>query len=98
MPRRRRRRWLLQLAGCATGLGRAPIQGYARHSSSASRGMPVFSPGADRIRCSAMSSVPVLPERARVVVIGGGIIGCSVAYHLARMGWKDVVVLERDRL
>src|SRR6188472_2402592 len=43
-------------------------------------------------------SVPVLPQRARVVVIGGGIIGCSVAYHLAKMGWKDVVVLERDRL
>jgi 4-methylaminobutanoate oxidase (formaldehyde-forming) len=32
------------------------------------------------------------------VVIGGGIIGCSVAYHLAHMGWKDVVLLERDRL
>lgn len=43
-------------------------------------------------------SDPVLPERARVVVIGGGIIGCSVAYHLAHMGWKDVVLLERDRL
>lgn len=41
---------------------------------------------------------PALPARARVVVIGGGIIGCSVAYHLAQMGWKDVVVLERDRL
>jgi glycine cleavage system aminomethyltransferase T/glycine/D-amino acid oxidase-like deaminating enzyme len=41
---------------------------------------------------------PALPQRARVVVIGGGIIGCSVAYHLAHMGWKDVVVLERDRL
>ncbi len=39
-----------------------------------------------------------LPSRARVVVIGGGIIGCSVAYHLAHMGWRDVVVLERDRL
>ncbi|HUH01890.1 MAG TPA: FAD-dependent oxidoreductase [Kofleriaceae bacterium] len=44
-----------------------------------------------------MSSV-VLPERARVVIIGGGIIGCSVAYHLAHMGWKDVVLLERDQL
>ena len=39
-----------------------------------------------------------LPERARVVVIGGGIVGCSVAYHLAHMGCKDVVLLERDRL
>ena len=39
-----------------------------------------------------------LPQHARVVVIGGGIIGCSVAYHLAHMGWKDVVLLERDRL
>jgi len=41
---------------------------------------------------------PQLPQRARVVVVGGGIIGCSVAYHLAHMGWKDVVLLERDRL
>ncbi|WP_343907234.1 FAD-dependent oxidoreductase [Nocardioides aquiterrae] len=39
-----------------------------------------------------------LPDRARVVVIGGGVIGCSVAYHLAHAGWTDVVVLERDRL
>jgi 4-methylaminobutanoate oxidase (formaldehyde-forming) len=39
-----------------------------------------------------------LPQRARVVVIGGGIIGCSVAYHLAHMGWRDVVLLERHRL
>jgi 4-methylaminobutanoate oxidase (formaldehyde-forming) len=42
--------------------------------------------------------LPVLPSRARVVVVGGGIIGCSVAYHLAHMGWKDVVLLERDQL
>jgi glycine cleavage system aminomethyltransferase T/glycine/D-amino acid oxidase-like deaminating enzyme len=39
-----------------------------------------------------------LPERARIVIIGGGIIGCSIAYHLAHMGCKDVVLLERDRL
>jgi 4-methylaminobutanoate oxidase (formaldehyde-forming) len=43
-------------------------------------------------------STPTLPDRARVVVIGGGIIGTSVLYHLAHMGWKDVVLLERDRL
>ena len=41
---------------------------------------------------------PILPRHARVVIIGGGVIGCSVAYHLAHMGWKDVVLLERDRL
>jgi 4-methylaminobutanoate oxidase (formaldehyde-forming) len=39
-----------------------------------------------------------IPEYARVVVIGGGIIGCSVAYHLAEMGCADVVLLERDQL
>ena len=39
-----------------------------------------------------------LPEHARVVVIGGGIIGCSVAYHLAEMGCDEVVLLERDQL
>ena len=39
-----------------------------------------------------------IPERARVVVVGGGIIGTSVAYHLAHLGVADVVLLERDRL
>ncbi|MBI1379124.1 MAG: FAD-dependent oxidoreductase [Frankiales bacterium] len=43
-------------------------------------------------------AAPSLPSRARVVVIGGGVIGTSVAYHLAEMGWTDVVLLERDRL
>ena len=43
-------------------------------------------------------SNPVLPERARVVVVGGGIIGCSTAYHLAQMGWKEIVLIERDQL
>src|SRR5690348_13873478 len=41
---------------------------------------------------------PVLPQRARVVVIGGGVIGTSVAYHLAHLGWTDTLLLERDRL
>jgi 4-methylaminobutanoate oxidase (formaldehyde-forming) len=39
-----------------------------------------------------------LPARARVVVIGGGVIGTSIAYHLAHLGITDVLVLERDRL
>lgn len=38
------------------------------------------------------------PTQARVVVIGGGIVGTSVAYHLTERGWKDVVLLERKRL
>ena len=38
------------------------------------------------------------PARARAVVIGGGIIGASVALHLAQRGWSDTVVLERDRV
>jgi 4-methylaminobutanoate oxidase (formaldehyde-forming) len=39
-----------------------------------------------------------LPIHARCVVIGGGIVGCSVAYHLARAGWSDVVLLDRSQL
>ncbi|WP_102109187.1 GcvT family protein [Oceaniglobus roseus] len=39
-----------------------------------------------------------LPPSARVVIIGGGVIGCSVAYHLTKLGWSDVVLLERKRL
>ena len=36
-----------------------------------------------------------LPSRAQIVVVGGGIVGCSTAYHLARAGAKDVLLLER---
>ena len=39
-----------------------------------------------------------LPDQARVVVIGGGIVGCSTAYHLTKVGFKDVVLLERKAL
>ncbi len=39
-----------------------------------------------------------LPSHARVVIIGGGVSGCSVAYHLAKLGWKDIVLLERKTL
>ena len=39
-----------------------------------------------------------IPSAAKVVVIGGGVIGCSVAYHLAKFGWKDTILLERDQL
>ena len=39
-----------------------------------------------------------VPTAAKVIVIGGGVAGCSVAYHLAKYGWNDVVLLERDQL
>jgi glycine cleavage system aminomethyltransferase T/glycine/D-amino acid oxidase-like deaminating enzyme len=38
------------------------------------------------------------PTQARVVIVGGGIIGCSVAYHLTKLGWTDVVLLEQGQL
>ena len=37
-------------------------------------------------------------DQARVVVIGGGIVGCSVLYHLAKLGWSDVVLVEKTEL
>ncbi|MGH7335128.1 MAG: FAD-dependent oxidoreductase, partial [Candidatus Rokuibacteriota bacterium] len=37
-----------------------------------------------------------VPRAASVIVIGGGVVGCSIAYHLARRGVQDVVVVERE--
>src|ERR1700733_15722954 len=39
-----------------------------------------------------------VPERAQVVIIGGGVIGTSVAYHLTKLGWRDVLLLEQGQL
>ncbi|MCP4472957.1 MAG: FAD-binding oxidoreductase, partial [Gammaproteobacteria bacterium] len=45
-----------------------------------------------------MSNAVEVPAQARVVIVGGGIIGCSTAYHLAKMGVSEVVLLETHKL
>jgi 4-methylaminobutanoate oxidase (formaldehyde-forming) len=47
---------------------------------------------------STKKSPNQFPSRAQVVIIGGGVIGCSVAYHLTKLGWNDVILLERTQL
>jgi dimethylglycine dehydrogenase len=42
--------------------------------------------------------VSTLPSHARVVMIGGGAVGCSALYHLAQRGWTDALLLEMDEL
>src|SRR2546428_12009995 len=44
-----------------------------------------------RIRC-------IVREEAQAVIIGGGVAGCSIAYHLTLMGWRDIVLVERGQL
>ncbi|MEK6718589.1 MAG: FAD-binding oxidoreductase, partial [candidate division NC10 bacterium] len=39
-----------------------------------------------------------MKEHVRAVIIGGGVIGCSVAYHLAEMGWTDIVLVDKGEL
>ncbi len=39
-----------------------------------------------------------LPAHARVIILGGGVTGTSTAYHLAKAGWTDILLLERDKL
>src|SRR5213593_3084938 len=39
-----------------------------------------------------------LPSETKVIIVGGGIVGCSIAYHLTGLGWKDVVLLEQNQL
>jgi len=49
-------------------------------------------------RPSSEASLESFPAQAQVVIIGGGVIGCSVAYHLTKLGWRDIVLLERTQL
>lgn len=47
---------------------------------------------------NAVNNPKSLPSHARAVIVGGGVAGCSIAYHLAKLGWTDVVLLERAQL
>ena len=92
------------------GGGRSCVQARAARALSASvhRRLSSFAPAAAALaprlspprehrRLFSNSPAP-LPTHARVVVAGGGIIGTSIAYHLAKLGWSDVVLLERDQI
>ena len=48
----------------------------------------------DQHQTEQTSSTTALPSHARVVIIGGGAVGCSIAWHLGREGWSDVVLLK----
>jgi dimethylglycine dehydrogenase len=50
------------------------------------------------VKVDAQAGGKKLPSHTKVVVIGGGVVGCSILFHLAKFGWKDVVLLERDEL
>src|SRR5437762_118351 len=80
---------------------RAPCTGAQRSAfavpiQKASR-IAISSFGLDRMS-RIWCTRPVIPERARAVVVGGGVVGCSVLYHLAKLGWTDSVLLEQYQL
>src|SRR3989449_2910578 len=60
---------------------------YSPRGSSRTGVLPI----ASRIRCN-------MREEAHAVIIGGGVAGCSIAYHLTLMGWRDIVLVERGQL
>ncbi|MGY9009677.1 MAG: FAD-dependent oxidoreductase, partial [Rhodobacterales bacterium] len=45
------------------------------------------------IQLDENSNIKSLPSHAKVVIIGGGVVGCSILFHLAKFGWKDVILL-----
>src|SRR5215218_8938558 len=73
---------------------------YCRHEPSGRMGTMVGSltDGSDHIVPLVFDEVVTLPRRANVVIIGGGVMGTSIAFHLAEAGVRDIVVIERDTL
>eukprot|EP01098_Paradermamoeba_levis_P015618 TRINITY_DN8028_c0_g1_i1.p1 TRINITY_DN8028_c0_g1~~TRINITY_DN8028_c0_g1_i1.p1 ORF type:complete len:146 (-),score=29.41 TRINITY_DN8028_c0_g1_i1:25-462(-) len=59
---------------------------------------PTFSKPNNGVKFSTKQETQQPRKEARVVIIGGGVVGCSILYHLAKSGWKDVVLLERSEL
>eukprot|EP00040_Diaphanoeca_grandis_P003109 m.23780 g.23780 ORF g.23780 m.23780 type:complete len:885 (+) comp14353_c0_seq1:31-2685(+) len=79
---------------CQTTRNRTILQLQRQWCRAAQLHVLAPSESSEQVTKTAMS----LPSSARCVVVGGGIAGTSVAYHLAKAGWKDTVLLERDRL
>ena len=59
---------------------------------------PAAAEAAPAQSAAAQPGRPELPGQARVVIIGGGVIGTSIAYHLTALGWTDVLLLEQGQL
>ena len=50
------------------------------------------------IQKEATTNKSSLPSHVKVAIVGGGVVGCSILYHLTKFGWKDTILLERDEL
>ena len=68
------------------------------HTGSAGPQSPRGGARADCRRAGLRLRMAEFPGSARAVVIGGGIVGCSTAYHLAKLGWRDTILVERHKL
>src|SRR4051794_26987727 len=87
------------LSGVSSRRGRARSTSTSTAGGcTGSRRPPVPSPRRRCRGCSSRCPVAEVPTRAQVVVVGGGVVGCSTAYHLTKLGWTDVLVLEQGHL
>ena len=92
-------RGMIVAAGLGTRL--RPLTHHRPKPAVPVRGIPMIAYALAFIAQAGVTEVGTLELEAipeRLLVIGGGIIGCSVAYHLAEMGCEEVVLLERDQL
>ncbi|EEC12283.1 sarcosine dehydrogenase, putative [Ixodes scapularis] len=80
----------------ALGSCRAPLRSFRRYESS--EAVPNAVPYQTVLKKRAVETPRSVPESADVVIIGGGIIGCSTLYHLTKLGCTNVVLLEKDNL